>query len=990
MKTWGLKTTLIAAMVLLLGFFLLLDRVYEHGILESRQSEQHAIADVRETLYTLTLSLNTPTMESVHREFSSRAIQDEMELLLLTDETGKILHATQSDMIGKHIGTIPLRHEFKRALFDKALEGKQIQTVISEDRHSVIGYAPITLPAQKGEIRSLRTGVIYLHYDLSDLKSRGWHRLGETSNLILWLSEFLLLSLLLYGLLERLVFRPLKHLEEITQRFGQGEWSAQSELTGRSELAKLGQAFNTMRGEIIEDRSMLLQNQQRWQSLIENLQVGVVIHGADSKIITSNQMASQLLRLDRANMVGRDRQDIVWHFLRNDGSKMPFEEYPISRILANGETLRDLTLGIHFESSGETTWVQVNAMPLFDENGAIQQVIVTFMDITARKLAEAELEQHRMHLQELVTQRTAELDSLFQALPDLYFRMNREGTILDYRSGNRQDLYVDPEVFLNKRMQDVLPQDVGMRIHDQIQHAIDQKKMFSLEYALNLDNREQYFEARIQYLRDDEVVAVIRNISERKQTEHELIFAKESAESANRAKSIFLANMSHELRTPLNAILGFAQLMARDKRIPPDQLANLQTINRSGQHLLSLINDVLEIAKIESGRLTQVLQDFNLPDLLESLVEVIELRARNKGLLVSMERDPSLPVHVRTDLGKFRQILLNLLSNAVKYTEHGEIVLTVRLASQEGTYAKLVFEIRDTGVGITAQDQEKLFQPFYQTEYGIKLGEGTGLGLAICRQYTELLGGTISLESKVGQGSVFTVTLPVEVLPGMAPSSHATHVQHIAGGQSVFRILVAEDKPDNQRLISELLERVGFEVRIAQNGEQAVEMFQSWHPDFIWMDMRMPVMSGYEAAKTIRGLPGGQDIPIVALTASAFEEDRANILEAGCNDWLRKPVDADRIFEMMAQYLKLTYVYAKEVTESVNESGMENVIEGETLLSDLPDRIKDELRQAAMLLDAEAIRNIALQIAADHPAAADCLRNAAEQYNFEQLQQRLK
>jgi CheY-like chemotaxis protein len=346
-------------------------------------------------------------------------------------------------------------------------------------------------------------------------------------------------------------------------------------------------------------------------------------------------------------------------------------------------------------------------------------------------------------------------------------------------------------------------------------------------------------------------------------------------------------------------------------------------------------------------------------------------------------------VHVRTDLGKFRQILLNLLSNAVKYTEHGEIALTVRLASQEGTYAKLVFEIRDTGVGITAQDQEKLFQPFYQTEYGIKLGEGTGLGLAICRQYTELLGGTISLESKVGQGSVFTVTLPVEVLPGMAPSSHATHVQHIAG-ESVFRILVAEDKPDNQRLISELLERVGFEVRIAQNGEQAVEMFQSWHPDFIWMDMRMPVMSGYEAAKTIRGLPGGQDIPIVALTASAFEEDRANILEAGCNDWLRKPVDADRIFEMMAQYLKLTYVYAKEVTESVKESGMENVIEGETLLSDLPDRIKDELRQAAMLLDAEAIRNIALQIAADHPAAADSLRNAAEQYNFEQLQQRLK
>ncbi|MCX8017823.1 MAG: response regulator, partial [Rhodocyclaceae bacterium] len=385
----------------------------------------------------------------------------------------------------------------------------------------------------------------------------------------------------------------------------------------------------------------------------------------------------------------------------------------------------------------------------------------------------------------------------------------------------------------------------------------------------------------------------------------ELERTRDAAEAANRAKSMFLANMSHELRTPLNAILGFARLMERDPRMPEDLRRNLATINRSGNYLLTLINDVLEISRIEAGRLTAHVEPFDLDELLTSLVEVMAVRARAKGLELRLERSPDLPSYIASDMAKLRQILLNLLSNAVKFTQAGEVVLTARLIEQDGERVVLEFVVRDTGEGIGADELERIFQPFYQASAGLHQAEGTGLGLTISRQYAQLLGGELSAQSTPGVGSTFRLRLPAgrasAPAPGPVPSQG--RVRRLSPGEPRYRILVAEDEPVNQELVKLLLEEVGFEVVLAGNGREAVERFQSARPQLVLMDMRMPVMDGFAATRAIRALPEGAGVPIIAFTASAFEEERQAILAAGCNDVMIKPLEEERLFALFERYL---------------------------------------------------------------------------------------
>ncbi|MRR51587.1 MAG: hybrid sensor histidine kinase/response regulator, partial [Rhodocyclaceae bacterium] len=329
--------------------------------------------------------------------------------------------------------------------------------------------------------------------------------------------------------------------------------------------------------------------------------------------------------------------------------------------------------------------------------------------------------------------------------------------------------------------------------------------------------------------------------------EQDLQNALDAAEAANRAKSVFLANMSHELRTPLNAILGFAELMEHDDKVPETQRRNLNTINRSGRHLLSLINDILDISKIEAGRLTTQIQVGDLHELIDTIVESMSLRARHGGLELTVRLAEDVPHFISTDSGKLRQILINLLSNAIKFTPHGGIDLEVRTSDVDSAKARLTltFVVRDTGVGIAGDELERIFQPFYQTEHGVRSGEGTGLGLTIARQFAQLLGGELTAASIVGKGSTFTLRLPVQLANMMTPLPPHRRVLGLAEDQAVPRILIVEDKLDNQRLLAQLMEQAGLKTSVANNGKEAVETFQSWRPDFIWMDMRMPVMDGY-------------------------------------------------------------------------------------------------------------------------------------------------
>lgn len=456
----------------------------------------------------------------------------------------------------------------------------------------------------------------------------------------------------------------------------------------------------------------------------------------------------------------------------------------------------------------------------------------------------------------------------------------------------------------------------------------------------------------------------------------ELEAARDTADAANRAKSVFLANMSHELRTPLNAILGFAQIMQRDCALPDVQRGNLAAINRSGRHLLALINDVLDISRIEAGRTAIQAAPFDLDDTLRAIEEMTRVRADAKGLSFVVERVEPVPRYVNGDAPRLRQILLNLLSNAVKYTDRGGVRLRIAAADA----GRLLFEVIDTGPGIPNAEQQRIFEAFYQTSAGAAKGEGAGLGLAISREYTRLMGGELGMRGEAGQGSTFYCILPLpEVAGSLADIGLPHRVTCLKPGQRNIDVLVVEDNADNRELLCHLLERVGFRIRGAGNGVEALAEFQARRPDFVWMDMRMPLMDGYEATRRIRTLPGGGEVKIAALTASAFRENRDDILAAGCDEMVAKPLDEQQIFETMARLLGVAFDYERAATEGARTAA------ATTALPALPPELAAALRAAAESLDIEACRALIERIEAIDADAANNLHALVNDFRFEEL-----
>lgn len=469
--------------------------------------------------------------------------------------------------------------------------------------------------------------------------------------------------------------------------------------------------------------------------------------------------------------------------------------------------------------------------------------------------------------------------------------------------------------------------------------------------------------------------------------------AKAAAEKADRAKSRFLANMSHELRTPLNAILGFSELMKRDPGITPALLNHLETINRSGEHLLSLINDVLEFSKIEAGRLVLNPETFDLHRLLLSLEEMFRLRARQKGLSLAVTSAEDVPRYFLADQSKLRQILINLLGNAVKFTESGEVTLTVDSVEPSGKGSSraciLRFEVRDTGPGIAEEEQEKIFDAFFQADQWQSSHQGAGLGLPISRKFVSLMGGELTVTSNIGKGTCFSFDLSAQCADGEAASAsrYTSRVVALETGQPAYRLLVAEDNQTNRSLMVTLLKSVGFEVQEAENGRQAVEQWSRWQPHLIWMDMRMPIMDGYQATARIKASPGGKDTVIIALTASAFEEDRIKVIEHGCNDFVRKPCRASEIFAMIKKHLGVRYVYADDdecPAPGISSEKMSSATLA-ALLNDLPEKVIARLKEATELSDATMIDDVIEEIRAKNARLADVLSEMAENFSYDEI-----
>jgi signal transduction histidine kinase len=460
-------------------------------------------------------------------------------------------------------------------------------------------------------------------------------------------------------------------------------------------------------------------------------------------------------------------------------------------------------------------------------------------------------------------------------------------------------------------------EDLGLTVREAIRSYFQDKQLNEQNEALRRVNQDlellnASLEQRVDF-RTGELMEANQHLQQ----------AKEAAEAANLAKSTFLANMSHELRTPLNAILGFTQVMSGDSSISSENRQYLDIIQRSGNHLLKLINDVLDMSRIEAGRIKLEEKSFDLYRLLNDLELMLCLKAEENQLLLIFERAQQVPQYITGDENKLRQVLLNLLGNALKFTQQGSIILRVKVEKKEQSNLQntinLLFEVEDTGPGINAEEMELLFEAFMQAKNSQKSQAGAGLGLAISRKFVNLMGGDITVDSVVGKGSTFRFNIQASLAEAsdLPEQSSRWRIIGLAPDQPVYRLLIVEDNWENSLLLLKLLSSLGFEVKEAKNGLEALALWESWNPDLILMDMRMPVMNGYEATKRIKATAKGQATVIIAVTSSAFEEDRSEILSIGCDDFVRKPFQEEIIFAKLAEHLGVRYLYQEITAQSI-------------------------------------------------------------------------
>jgi hypothetical protein len=479
---------------------------------------------------------------------------------------------------------------------------------------------------------------------------------------------------------------------------------------------------------------------------------------------------------------------------------------------------------------------------------------------------------------------------------------------------------------------------------------------------------------------------MLLNIRKRRKAEEALHQAVQAANAANIAKSEFLTNMSHEIRTPMNAILGFSQLMEQDTTLSAKHLTYVRTINRSGGHLLHLINDILDMSKIEANQVTVNASSFNIRRMLADIQSLFQPRIEEKALFLRVEYNASLPFLIIADEGKIRQVLVNLIGNAIKFTEKGGVIIRAILQDHNGA---LLIEVEDSGPGIPLEFRDSIFDVFQQSPEGRKAG-GTGLGLAISHKFVEIMGGRLGVESEIHKGSIFRFHVPIQKTDQPEETSffEQKRVISLKQREEAVRILVVDDDDLNRELMGHMLTRVGFTLREAENGREALKQAETWKPHAILMDMQMPVMDGYEATRRLKNTDHGKKIPVVAVTAEVFDTDRAKIRSYGADAYLQKPFKSEELFIILGDLLGLAYLYEEASPVSTGET-LKSLKQAPDL-SCLDRSCLSELLLAVEKGDMKRIKEIIPEIIRRNKTAGDMLLRLAERYEYDNISEILK
>lgn len=710
-------------------------------------------------------------------------------------------------------------------------------------------------------------------------------------------------------------------------------------------------------------------SEERYRRILQTASDGFLLADINGNIFQVNQAYCAMSGYSEKELLGMRISDLEAIETSEETEKH------LRKVFENGE---DRYESRHNRKDGVIYDVEISSRFYEQDNGWI---VVFARDITERKKHEIYLKQ----LSEAVAQS-----------PNTVVITNLEGGIE----------YVNPKFveLTGYSVKEVLGQNPKIlnsgsqpkEFYKDMWETIKSGRIWQGEFLNKKKNGEYYWErASISPVIENDgrirhFVAVKEDISKQKQAEEELRLAKEAAESANRSKSAFLANMSHEIRTPMNAMLGFAQLMIRDQGLSEKNREYVRSINRSGEHLLTLINDILELSKIEAGRMVLNPTACDFHDMINDLELMFRMRTEVKKLRFVSRIDGAVPGSMIIDEAKTRQVLINLLGNAVKFTHSGTIELRAFADDVTDEITKIRIEVEDTGPGISGEDLGLIFQAFEQSVVGRKTGGGTGLGLSISRQYAQLMGGDIMVRSTPGKGSVFTFTFiahnsAVPVLPRIRS---AERIIGLTPGQKSWKILVADDRDENRTFLVEMLKGVGFHVMEAVDGLQAVDLYRREAPDLIFMDLNMPNMNGYEAGRSIRNTPTGKELPIIAVTAYAFEEERLKSETEGMNAFIRKPFKEIEIFKTIQSLLPVTYIVS-ESNEPYGPVQSDEALEIGDLIS-LTDEDVETLVSATLSADYDRLLQLINGLKKDNFKLASRMESLVKRFQYTELLEFLK